>query len=163
MIDRNDKINHILNNKDFRNYLKKNKKFDKKSEFCNHNLEHFINVARIAYIINLEKSLGFKKEVIYGAALLHDIGKWTKNISKEPHSQVSARLALEILEDSGYEETDISIIISAIKGHSTNAEDDGGLNYLLYYSDKKSRNCFCCKASNHCNWDETKKNHGIIY
>ena len=43
--------------------------------FCKHNPQHFLDVARLAWIENLEKNLEISKELIYAAAFLHDIGR----------------------------------------------------------------------------------------
>ena len=53
----------------------KMKKFEHDREFCCHQITHLLDVARIAYIKNLEAGLGIDKELIYTAAILHDIGK----------------------------------------------------------------------------------------
>ena len=36
--------------------------------FCRHAMEHFIDVARIAWILNLEQDFRIRKPVIYGMA-----------------------------------------------------------------------------------------------
>ena len=38
-------------------------------------MRHFLDVARLAWIAGLEQGLGLDKEIVYAAALLHDIGK----------------------------------------------------------------------------------------
>ena len=43
--------------------------------FCRHGLPHLLDVARIAWILNLERGCGLRRDVVYAAALLHDIGK----------------------------------------------------------------------------------------
>lgn len=47
-------------------------------------MSHLLDVARIAYIRNLEKGYGFRKDVIYAAAVLHDIGKALQYEEKFP-------------------------------------------------------------------------------
>ncbi len=44
--------------------------------FCHHDMGHFLDVARLAMIFNLQQGLSVSKEMIYAAALLHDIGRW---------------------------------------------------------------------------------------
>ncbi|MGI6684337.1 MAG: HD domain-containing protein [Bacillota bacterium] len=58
-------------------------------EFCCHQMQHALDVARIYYILFLEKyqdgissdlknmSVDQTKELIYATALLHDIGRWS--------------------------------------------------------------------------------------
>ena len=54
-------------------------------KFCRHTMEHFIDVARIAWILNLEQDFRIRKPVIYGMALLHDIGKYRQYEEGYPH------------------------------------------------------------------------------
>lgn len=68
-------------------------------EYCHHDMEHFLDVARIAYIRNLELHLGFEKELIYLVALLHDIGKDRQYLEEIPHEIASAEIAKAILND----------------------------------------------------------------
>ena len=49
--------------------------------FCKHGIEHLLDVARIAYIENLEQNCGVSKEGIYAAALLHDCLLYTSTFS----------------------------------------------------------------------------------
>ena len=64
-----ERIDKILQHKKFQKYVKKNKKKEMNRIFCHHDLVHFLDVARIGWILNLDK------ELLYGAALLHDIGR----------------------------------------------------------------------------------------
>ena len=54
---------------------KRLEELERDRQFCRHQMPHLLDVARIAYIRSLENGLGLKKEVIYAAAILHDIGK----------------------------------------------------------------------------------------
>ena len=76
---------------------KRNKSFEKGKKICKHNLKHFLEVARIAQIINLEEKLGFEKELIYATAILHDIGKSFQYENGIPHEIASAEIATEFL------------------------------------------------------------------
>ena len=44
--------------------------------YCNHTMEHFLDVARICYILVLQDGADLPRELIYGAALLHDLGRY---------------------------------------------------------------------------------------
>ena len=44
-------------------------------KFCGHDIEHFLSVARISYLMILEKRLPVSKDIIYATALLHDLGR----------------------------------------------------------------------------------------
>lgn len=156
-----DRINDILNNNKFIKYLNKNEKREKRRVFCKHTLEHFLDTARIAYIINLENNLGISKEDIYATALLHDIGKWKQYESGIPHEIASSELAKTILQECSFNATEIGIITEAILGHRKKEENPKDLIGLISLADKLSRNCFNCKAKDNCSWNEEKKNHGI--
>lgn len=158
-----DKINAILQNENYKIYLAKNEEKEKTREFCHHDLQHFLDVARIAYIINLEKSINIHKDIIYAAALLHDIGRWMQYEKGIPHEKASAELAADILKACGFNENEIKEIIAAILMHRKVSTDEKSLSYLIYRSDKLSRGCFNCKALSECNWSEEKKNHNIKY
>lgn len=158
----NDRINIILHNDKFNEYLGKNENLEKDRKFCCHNINHFLDVARIAYIISLEEKLDLKKDIIYAAALLHDIGKWQQYESGIPHNEASAKLAVEILKVSNFDDAEINLIIDAIKNHRyENRTSD--LSYILYKSDKLSRKCFKCKSTDKCNWKDDKKNFDITF
>lgn len=158
-----DKVNKILNNKYFKECLNKNIASEKNREFCHHDLEHFLAVARICYIMVLEKKLEIDKEIVYAAALLHDIGKWKQYCDGVPHEIASAEISSRILKECGYNDENIRMIISSILNHRDDNSDDINLNSILYISDKISRNCFYCHALELCNWSNEKKNFTISY
>lgn len=132
--------------------------------FCRHTMEHFLDVARLTYIYSLEQNAGLDKEVIYAAALLHDIGRYEQISMGTPHHISSARMAGRILPECGFAPEETLQIQNAIRNHRS--QENGAedlLSVLLYRADKQSRNCFCCPAEAECNWPETKKNQLITY
>lgn len=132
--------------------------------FCRHTMEHFLDVARLMYIYNLENKSGLPKEIIYAAALLHDIGRYEQTVLGTPHQESGARIAGIILPECGFSPEETEKIQNAILCHrSSGAQAEELLSVYLYLADKQSRNCFCCPASPDCNWSEEKKNHQIIY
>lgn len=62
-----------------------------------------MDVARLMYIYNLEERAGLEKELIYAAALLHDIGRYEQISRGTPHHISGARIAEEIMADCGFE------------------------------------------------------------
>ena len=105
-----------------------------------------------------------KKDVVYGAALLHDVGRYKQYADGIPHEKASAKLAPEILKECGYTEEETAQIIEAIKRHrDKNAAEEDNLNGILYLADKASRPCFSCEVESLCNWKNDKKNVGIKY
>lgn len=155
------KVNAILSNKNYIYNLQQNSVSETDREFCRHDMNHFLDVARIAYIKNLEENLGYNKEMIYAAALLHDIGKWKQYKHDIPHSRASADIAKEILEEAGFEQAEVTVIVEAVLKHSDYSAVDLSFNYLLYKSDKLSRKCYHCPVSDGCKWDAVKKNKEI--
>ncbi|MGN1412835.1 MAG: HD domain-containing protein [Anaerovoracaceae bacterium] len=127
--------------------------------FCGHDVQHFLDVARIAYIENLEQGSGITKEMIYAAALLHDIGRHLQYTEGISHEEASARLSETILTDCGFTGKEAEEILQAIRLHrNPGTAEKTGLAGLLYRADKKSRACGFCEAREQCNWPEEKKN-----
>lgn len=152
-------VNRILSDPVYREYIEKNKKAEKDRIFCHHDIGHFLDVARIAVILNLKEGYGIDEQLIYAAALLHDIGRWKQYETGEDHAAVSALLAGPILSSCGFFDEDSDLIISAISTHrDKNVKDDKTLNGLLYRADKLSRACFSCDAKKLCDWKKDKKN-----
>ncbi|CUX43092.1 HD domain-containing protein [Clostridium sp. C105KSO13] len=130
--------------------------------FCRHQMPHLLDVARIAYIRNLEEGMGFTKEVIYAAALLHDIGKYRQYEEKIPHEQAGQEIAQIILKDIDmFSSKEVGIILQAICEHRKAAHDMTKLGRLMYESDKLSRSCYACPAEAECNWSSERKNMKI--
>lgn len=155
-----DKINKILKHDLFKQYMNANAEKESDRIFCRHNMSHIMDVARIAYILNLEEGYGLSKDMIYGAALLHDIGRHVQYETGEKHAVVSARLALPILVDCGFDEKEVQEIMSAIYAHSDKKIiQDRTLNGLVARADQLSRACYTCPVSDLCNWSYDRKNN----
>ena len=155
------KVNEILNNKKYKEYLKKLEELESTREFCRHNMEHFLDVSRIAYIINLEEGLGFSKDIIYAIGLLHDIGRVLEYEKGIQHHEGSVILSKIILDETSFTLEERNRILKAIDEHRQESEDE--LSKLIYKSDKLSRNCFGCKVENKCYWPKKKKKKKIKY
>ncbi len=153
-----DRVNAIINSKEFKKYLKKIKACEKNRKFCKHNMTHFMNVARIAYIFALEEGIKIDKEIIYTIALLHDIGRFVQYEDKIPHERASVDLADDILIKCGYDLIETSIILSCIFNHRNKNNPKGSLEEIIYRADKCSRPCYKCKYKKECDWDSKKKN-----
>ncbi|WP_027398852.1 HD domain-containing protein [Anaerovorax odorimutans] len=158
-----ERINKILSNKIFKHYLYEIESCEKDRIFCKHDMTHFLDVARIAYIINLENNYNMEKDLIYAAALLHDCGKSIQYNYGIPHNIASCDIAKDILSTCDFTEKEISAIICAIRDHrNSKVINEFTLSELLYKADKMSRNCFNCSASKDCNWSNEKKNLKIL-
>ncbi len=80
-----DKINAIIQNREYQRHIRKIADLEKDRCFCGHDIVHFMNVARIAYILNLEYGMNLEKELIYSTALLHDVGRDVEYIEGISH------------------------------------------------------------------------------
>ena len=126
-------------------------------------MAHFLDVARIAQLLNLEEAVGLSKEMIYAAALLHDIGRHLQYREGTPHEQASALLAPQILKECGFTESESAEILEAIRQHrNAGIREERNLSGLIYRADKLSRSCFACPAEPQCDWKNEKKNWRII-
>lgn len=159
-----ERVNRILRHDLYKEYLKKNQAAEADRRFCHHDMGHFLDVARLAMIFNLKEGAEIPEEIIYAAALLHDIGRWKQYEDGTPHEKASAVLAPEILSDCGFDEKEAERILSAILNHRNAAvKEDVTLDGILYRADKMSRGCFYCEAEPECSWKGDKKNLFLKY
>ncbi len=157
------RIDAILADEQFRYGLERINELEQDRIFCCHGLEHLLDVARIAWIMVLEQNIPLEKDLVYGAALLHDLGRYRQYEENIPHHQASAILAAELLPKAGYTEAETAQIVDAIGQHGTEPQSQGQLARILYDADKLSRNCFRCGAQAECKWPLEKRNRTIIY
>jgi uncharacterized protein len=132
--------------------------------YCGHDLQHALDVARIMRIYNAELALGISVDLIYGAALIHDIGRAVQYRTGIPHDRASAVLAEKILPECGFDETETRQIADAVLRHRENkngSDTSQTLGTLLCRADKESRLCFLCDAADTCKWPDTKKNRQL--
>lgn len=159
-----DRIDKILKHDLFLKHLNENNAAEADRRFCRHNMVHFLDVARIGMLINLEEGIQIDKEWIYAAALLHDLGKHIQYSDGIPHEKASGGIAPEILKDCGFTDKETGVIIEAILAHrDVSVAGERNLKGILYRADKTSRACFACAAEADCNWKDGKKNFTIIY
>lgn len=158
-----ERIDAILQDSRFQYGLQRIVELEKERIFCCHRLDHLLDVARIAWIMVLEQNLPLKKEIVYGAALLHDLGRYRQYEEQIPHHQASAELAKEILPDAGYTVEEVDAIADAIGQHGDQTVSQSILAQVLYRADKLSRSCFQCAAQAECKWSEEKRNQTIRY
>jgi uncharacterized protein len=161
------RLNKILLHPLYQDYYRKIEENEHDRLFCKHNMTHFLDVARISYIIALETdpvAAMSLRERIYAAALLHDIGRHEEYSLGIPHERASASLCLPILTDAGFLEDEIHEIQKAIVNHrNPNYRDENSLSGYIYRGDKASRPCHSCRHEHLCNWDQSKKNLSLKY
>ena len=156
--------NQIIRHALYRECYERIVKCEEERIFCHHDMAHFLDVARLAEIFNLQEELQISKKLVYGAALLHDIGRFEQYLKGVPHEEASARIASSILRDCGYFQEEIDIIVDAISNHrNKDVEKEPNLRGIIYRADKMSRSCFACTAEAQCDWKQDKKNLQLKY
>lgn len=159
-----DRIDKIINNSVYTEHLEAITQCELTRIYCHHDMVHFLDVARIATILAYEDGIEIDRDVIYAAALLHDIGRDVQYGTGMAHESASAVIAEDILKEAGYKKCEADMIIEAIAQHgneqSALRKDLAG---ILYRGDKLSRKCFCCDAVSTCHKADYKRNHYIKY
>ncbi|MDO4443559.1 MAG: HD domain-containing protein [Slackia sp.] len=146
----------------YRECLARVVELERDREFCRHGMGHLLDTARIAYILNLERGLGFSREAVYAAALLHDVGKADQYEAGVAHEVAGAEKACRILADiDGFDSQEKAAIVAAVREHRRWSEDASPLGKLLYEADKASRACYACPARDACSWSPEKMNAGV--
>lgn len=163
-----DRVTKIISNELYKESQKAIDTYEKERKFCRHDFNHYLDTARIAYIISLEEEYNFSKEIIYATALLHDIGRIDEYKMGISHDVASAKKAKIILEQCDYENSEIELICKAIKNHREyknkySIDKEMTLSELLYKADKLSRCCYNCNAYLECKWSDEVKNNIIKY
>lgn len=153
-----DRIDRLLHHPLFVETLQALEEAEKDRIFCRHGLSHLLDVARLAWIFNLEAGGDQPKEELYAAALLHDLGRLAQYQTGQPHEEASALLAQAILSQVGFEEAEICRIQAAIQHHRSAEDTPNTLSDLLYRADKRARPCLFCPARDQCHWPEEQKN-----
>lgn len=158
-----ERIQKIIHHPLYKEYTGKIKEWEKDRPFCRHDYVHFLNVARLAMIIKLKEQIEISEELIYAAALLHDIGRHIQYETGNDHAIAGGKLAPAILKESGYSESETDVIVEAIINHrNEEVKEEKNLKGLLYRADKLSRECFFCEVNRMCNWKEGKKNEKLL-
>lgn len=152
-----ERVDAIWRHPVYRQCLQKIEEHEADREFCRHTPEHFLDVARLTWILALEEGIKADKELVYAAGLLHDIGRHLQYEQGIPHEEASARIAEEILKDCGFSGEEQAVILELILSHRAES-GKRCLASLFYRADKLSRNCFLCPSREECDWPETKKN-----
>lgn len=165
-----ERVQRIFNHPQYQQWLQEGKALERDRVFCRHDLEHCLAVGRIAYILWLEQQEApGMKPLFYGAALLHDVGKWQKEQSDAlGHAVLSGILAKELLSQCGFAEKERELMLEAILAHSGNdrwleiaAKEKKTFAEVFYLADKLSRPCWECSVKDRCYWQV--KNEGLVY
>ena len=153
------KLGKILNSSPYQFYVDSIAQWEKKRMFCRHDRSHFLDTARVAYILFLEKAVACPeldsfgqdeiREMIYAVGFLHDIGRYLEyEDPAKDHAQESARLAEPLLRDAGFSDDACHLILKAISNHRK--KNNQGFDLLIYRADKEGRPCSHCDALPQC-------------
>ncbi|MBD5545145.1 MAG: HD domain-containing protein [Lachnospiraceae bacterium] len=159
-----ERIQKLIRHPLYLEYTKSIREWEKDRPFCKHDYVHFLNVARLAMIIKLKEQIDLSEELIYGAALLHDIGRHVQYETGKDHAIVSSELAPKILKESGYNQEETDLIVEAVRNHrNEKVKEEKNLKGILYRADKLSRECYFCEAEPLCHWKNKKKNKELVF
>lgn len=166
--DKIQRVNNIHRHPLYRRALKTIEREETQRKFCRHDMEHFLSVARLACLYSMWDGAQLEPSLIYGAALLHDIGRAMEYEEGIPHHKASVLLGEKILPECGFEPGEQELILQAIRFHRQqpqegNRTDQSSLGKYLYRADKESRLCFSCKARSECKWPGDKQNLEIRF
>ena len=98
-----ERIQKIQKHPLFQELFEKLQQLEKDRPFCRHTMEHFLDVARLMYIYDLEDGASIPKEVIYAAALLHDLGRYEQLTRGIPHDIAGSEAAELIMKDCEFQ------------------------------------------------------------
>ena len=155
------RLSYITNHPEYQSAYRQIQDAEKGRAFCLHDTGHFLAVSRIAYILVLEERLDVKKDVIYAAGFLHDIGRGKQYAEGIPHEEAGISIASAILSESPYNIEERSTILLLLESHRR--PDSDKLSFLFGRADKLSRDCCNCKAREECYWPEENKNNIYRY
>ncbi|MCR4739233.1 MAG: HD domain-containing protein [Lachnospiraceae bacterium] len=159
-----ERYDKIIINELYRTHLEKTREYEKERIFCHHDMSHFLDVARIGMLLNVTEGYGIDKDIIYAAALLHDVGRDVQYEDGTPHEAASADIAEIILDGTDYTPDERKLILKAIRDHrDESVKDEKNLSGLIYRADKLSRPCYYCSAEKECNHKKNKKNASLIW
>lgn len=125
-------------------------------KFCRHDMEHSLSVARITMLLCMEHGMTHDPDIIYTAALLHDIGRAAEYTEGRPHHEAGTEIAEDILTACSCPSEQKAAILRLIACHRR-MPGEGSLEQLFYIADKRSRSCFACPAQDECNWQPEKR------
>lgn len=155
-----ERVNRIIADPVYRNYLQKNSDAEKNRVFCDHHFEHLLSTARITWLLLLEEGTPYiSREIAYAAGLLHDVGRWREYEDGTDHGTYSAEIAQPLLNKAGFSEAESALIVKAIAQHRSKSDAAGhtsSLSSALRRADKYERTCFLCAARQECNKVETQ-------
>lgn len=153
-----DLANKIVKNLVFIMKMADIRRLERDRIFCGHDISHCMDVARLTMLICAEEGIEADADMVYSAALLHDIGRSEEYVSGIPHDTAGIEIAARILMQIECSPETSREIIRLIASHSRSSGKKTPLEDAFYRADKQSRLCFACPARDECCWDDSRKN-----
>lgn len=161
MIQAMQRIQPILQHPVYRDALRQIEQLEQNRKYCKHGLPHLLDVARIAALIAVDRGAMYPRDVIYAAALLHDLGRCKQYTTGELHAQAGVRIAQQILQETDFTEREQEEILQAVGKHQCDNSTEG-LAHIIFEADHISRMCFACPAADSCYWAEERRNRTVL-
>ena len=136
MIQHMERVQTLLEHPYYRSCLQEIEQLEQDRIYCRHGLPHLLDVARIAALLAADRKAAYPRDVIYTAALLHDLGRLKQYTTGQPHAQAGIAMAKEILKDMAFTQQEQAEILDAVGGHQAGAAPDS-LTQLLYEADRR--------------------------
>lgn len=145
-----ERINRLIRNEKWKALIARIEENERERVFCKHGAEHLFAVARIAALRAEDEKYELSRELIYAAALTHDLGR---AFDGEEHAERSGTCCREILPSCGFDREETERIVAAVRTHRNKEDTERDtLATLLARADYESRNCFVCRARAACRW-----------
>lgn len=160
MIQTMQRIQPILQSTLFQETMQRMEQLERERIYCGHDLSHLLDVARIAALLAVDVQAAYPRDVIYAAALLHDIGRVQQYTDGTPHAQAGAAIAQQILQHTEFSQQEQREILQAVSGHQEDTAQNS-LTQLIHEADHRCRMCFACAAQDTCKWTVERRNHTI--
>ncbi|MDO4173335.1 MAG: HD domain-containing protein [Eubacteriales bacterium] len=161
MIQQMERIQPLLHDPEYRDSIRAMEELERDRIYCKHGLAHILDVARIAALLAADRRAAYPRDVIYAAALLHDIGRLKQYTTGEPHAEAGAHMARALLQRTTFTEQEQAQILEAIRHHQAGASPDS-LAQIIYEADEASRMCFACPAQDTCYWPAQRRNDTVL-
>lgn len=161
MIQAMERIQPVLRHPMYRDALQRIDALEQDRIYCRHGLPHLLDVARMAALLAADRGAAYPRDVIYAAALLHDIGRLEQYTTGQPHAKVGIPLAAEILHDTAFTAEEQTEILQAVGRHRNGGAADS-LAQIIFEADHASRMCFVCPAADSCYWPEERRNRTVL-
>jgi len=156
-------VERLMRSQTFLDIQKQLNKQEQTRIFCKHGLDHSLDVARIAQLMNLELGFSQDKEEIYLSALLHDLGRVEEYECGIPHQSAGCETAKKLLGEIQYPTHLWEPILQRVLEHRhlNISDEEITKDNFFWFADKRARNCFVCQQRDECNWKMEKKTKTI--